>query len=198
MKKYVLSLAVVSALLLVTTDVQAQSWKDLFNKDNIEKVVNAVTGNQTIDMTGTWTYSGSAIEFESDNLLQKAGGAAAAAVAEKKLDEQLAKVGIKDGQVSFTFNADSTFTSTVGKRTMTGTYSYDATDKVVHLRYFELLNMNAKVNCTSTNMDLLFNSDKLLKLIAFISSKSSSTTLKTISSLADSYDGMMLGFALKK
>ena len=198
MKKYVLSLAVVSALLLVTTDVQAQSWKDLFNKDNIEKVVNAVTGNQTIEMTGTWTYSGSAIEFESDNLLQKAGGAAAAAVAEKKLDEQLAKVGIKDGQVSFTFNADSTFTSTVGKRTMTGTYSYDATDKVVHLRYFKLLNMNAKVNCTSTNMDLLFNSDKLLKLIAFISSKSSSTTLKTISSLADSYDGMMLGFALKK
>ena len=198
MKKYVLSLAVVSALLLVTTNVQAQSWKDLFNKDNIEKVVNAVTGNQTIDMTGTWTYSGSAIEFESDNLLQKAGGAAAAAVAEKKLDEQLAKVGIKDGQVSFTFNADSTFTSTVGKRTMTGTYSYDATDKVVHLRYFKLLNMNAKVNCTSTNMDLLFNSDKLLKLIAFISSKSSSTTLKTISSLADSYDGMMLGVALKK
>ena len=198
MKKYVLSLAVVSALLLVTTNVQAQSWKDLFNKDNIEKVVNAVTGNQTIDMTGTWTYSGSAIEFESDNLLQKAGGAAAAAVAEKKLDEQLAKVGIKDGQVGFTFNADSTFTSTVGKRTMTGTYSYDATDKVVHLRYFKLLNMNAKVNCTSTNMDLLFNSDKLLKLIAFISSKSSSTTLKTISSLADSYDGMMLGFALKK
>ena len=198
MKKYVLSLAVVSALLLVTTNVQAQSWKDLFNKDNIEKVVNAVTGNQTIDMTGTWRYSGSAIEFESDNLLQKAGGAAAAAVAEKKLDEQLAKVGIKDGQVSFTFNADSTFTSTVGKRTMTGTYSYDATDKVVHLRYFKLLNMNAKVNCTSTNMDLLFNSDKLLKLIAFISSKSSSTTLKTISSLADSYDGMMLGFALKK
>lgn len=198
MKKYVLSLAVVSALLLVTTNVQAQSWKDLFNKDNIEKVVNAVTGNQTIDMTGTWTYSGSAIEFESDNLLQKAGGAAAAAVAEKKLDEQLAKVGIKDGQVSFTFNADSTFTSTVGKRTMTGTYSYDATDKVVHLRYFKLLNMNAKVNSTSTNMDLLFNSDKLLKLIAFISSKSSSTTLKTISSLADSYDGMMLGFALKK
>ena len=198
MKKYVLSLAVVSALLLVTTDVQAQSWKDLFNKDNIEKVVNAVTGNQTIDMTGTWTYSGSAIEFESDNLLQKAGGAAAAAVAEKKLDEQLAKVGIKDGQVSFTFNADSTFTSTVGKRTMTGTYSYDATDKVVHLRYFKLLNMNAKVNCTSTNMDLLFNSDKLLKLIAFISSKSSSTTLKTISSLANSYDGMMLGFSLEK
>ena len=45
---------------------------------------------------------------------------------------------------------------------------------------------------------LLFNSDKLLKLISFISSKSSNTTLNAISSLADSYDGMMLGFELKK
>ncbi|WP_455585244.1 DUF4923 family protein [Bacteroides sp.] len=198
MKKYVLSLAVMSALLLVTTNTQAQSWGDLFKKENIEKVVNAVTGNTTIEMTGTWTYTGSAIEFESDNFLQKAGGAAAASLAETKLNEQLAKVGIKDGQVSFTFNADSTFTSTVGKRTMSGTYSYDSTDKTVHLKYFKLLNLNAKVNCTSSTMELLFNSDKLLKLITFISSKSSSTTLKTISSLADSYDGMMLGFALKK
>lgn len=91
MKKYVLSLAVVSALLLVTTNVQAQSWKDLFNKDNIEKVVNAVTGNQTIDMTGTWTYSGSAIEFESDNLLQKAGGAAAAGRCRKETGRAVGK-----------------------------------------------------------------------------------------------------------
>ena len=80
MKKYVLSLAIVSALLFVTTNIQAQSWADLFKKENIEKVVNAVTGNNAIDMTGTWTYSGSAIEFESDNLLQKAGGAAAASL----------------------------------------------------------------------------------------------------------------------
>ena len=71
MKKYVLSLAIVSALLFVTTNIQAQSWADLFKKENIEKVVNAVTGNNAIDMTGTWTYSGSAIEFESDNLPAK-------------------------------------------------------------------------------------------------------------------------------
>ena len=45
MKKYVLSLAIVSALLFVTTNIQAQSWADLFKKENIEKVVNAVTGN---------------------------------------------------------------------------------------------------------------------------------------------------------
>lgn len=198
MKKYVLSLAILSAFIFDTSNVQAQSLKDLFNKDNIEKVVNAVTGNKSIDMTGTWTYTGSAIEFESDNFLKKAGGAAAASLAENKLDEQLAKIGIKDGQLSFTFNADSTFTSTIGKRSMQGTYSYDAATNQVQLKYLRLLNMNAKVNCTSNSMELLFNSDKLLKLITFLSSKSSNTTLKTISSLADSYDGMMLGFELKK
>ena len=198
MKKYVLSLAILSAFIFGTSNVQAQSLKDLFNKDNIEKVVNAVTGNKSIDMTGTWTYTGSSIEFKSDNFLKKAGGAAAASLAENKLDEQLAKIGIKDGQLSFTFNADSTFTSTIGKRSMQGTYSYDAATNQVQLKYLRLLNMNAKVNCTSNSMELLFNSDKLLKLITFLSSKSSNTTLKTISSLADSYDGMMLGLELKK
>ena len=96
--------------------------KDLFNKENVEKVVSAVTGKNTVDMTGTWSYTGSAIEFESDNLLMKAGGAVAATTAEAKLDEQLSKVGIKPGQMSFTFAADSTFNVKLGAKTLKGTY----------------------------------------------------------------------------
>lgn len=199
MKKNILSLSLMALFLVVTTNTQAQSWSDLFNKDNISKVVNAVTGKtEAIDMTGTWTYRGSAVEFESDNLLMQAGGAAASAVAESKLNEQLNKIGIKDGQMVFTFNADSTFTSAVGKKKMSGTYSYNAKTKQVNLTYLRLLNMNAKVNCTSGSLELLFNSDKLLKLMAFLGSKSSSAALKTVSSLADQYDGMMLGFDLRK
>lgn len=198
MKKNFLSLAFMAVFMLTTTNSHAQSWADLFNKDNISKVVNAITGNEpTIDMTGTWSYKGSAVEFESENLLMKAGGAAAT-MAENKLDEQLSKIGIKDGQMSFTFNADSTFTSTVGKKTLKGTYSYDAATKQVDLKYLRLLNLHAKVNCSSNSLELLFNSDKLLKLMAFIGSKSNSTALKTVSSLAENYDGMMLGFQLAK
>ena len=97
MKRKLLSFAVLITLLLVPTVNRAQSIKDLFNKDNISKVVNAVTGHtETVDMTGTWRYTGSAIEFESENLLKKAGGTVAASAAEQKLDEQLAKVGIKE------------------------------------------------------------------------------------------------------
>ena len=83
MKKNIVSLAFMAVFLLMGTNSRAQSWKDLLNKDNISKVVNAITGTpETIDMTGTWNYKGSAVEFESENLLMKAGGAAAATMAE--------------------------------------------------------------------------------------------------------------------
>ncbi|WP_455967584.1 DUF4923 family protein [Bacteroides fluxus] len=197
MKRFIFWQLFVAAVFM-TTNSQAQSLKDLFNKGNIEKAVNAVTGKNTVDMTGTWSFTGSAIEFESDNLLQKAGGAVAATAAEKKLDEQLAKVGIRAGQMTFTFNADSTFCAKLGQKNMKGSYSYNTSTHKVNLKFAKLIGMNAKMNCTSDNMDLLFESDKLLKLITFLSSKSSNATLKSIGSLADSYDGMMLGFSLRK
>lgn len=198
MKKNVFSLVFIATLLLVSANGHAQSWKDLFNKENIEKVVSTVTGKNTVDMTGTWSYTGAAIEFKSDNLLMKAGGAVAATTAEAKLNEQLSKVGITPGQMTFTFEADSTFSVTLKTKTLKGTYQYDADQKRVAMKFVKLINLNAQVNCTSTNMDLLFESDKLLKLITFLSSKSNNATLKTISSLANSYDGMMLGFSLQK
>ena len=138
------------AALLLTGNSHAQSIKDLFNKENIEKAVNAVTGKSTA------------------------------------------------GQMSFTFNADSTFSAKVGQKSMKGSYSYNASTQKVNLKFAKLIGMNAKVNATSTTMDLLFESDKLLKLITFLSSKSSNSTLKSIGSLANSYDGMMLGFSLQK
>lgn len=187
------------ALLLIANSGYAQfPLKDLFNKSNIEKAINTVTGNQNVDMTGTWSYTGSAIEFESDNLLEKAGGTVAATAAENKLNEQLAKVGIRDGQMVFTFNADSTFNTKVGGRTMQGSYSYDSSTQKVDLKFAKLIGVHAKVVCTSSNMDLLFDSDKLLQIVTFLSKKSNNATLKTIGSLAESYDGMMLGFSLQK
>ena len=47
-------------------------------------------------------------------------------------------------------------------------------------------------------MELLFPSDRLLDLLTFLASKSNNATLQSIGSLAESYDGMMLGFTLEK
>ena len=191
-------LLLVAAALLCATDAQAQSLKDLFNKENIEKVVNAVTDKNTASMEGTWTYTGSALAFESDNLLQQAGGAVAASAVEKKLDDFLQRIGIQSGQMSFTFAADSTFQTTIKGKTMKGTYSYDQSTKKAQLKFSKLLNINTTVNCTSQQMELLFPSDRLLDLLTFLASKSNNATLQSIGSLAESYDGMMLGFTLEK
>ena len=199
MKKSVFGQMLVATLLLATSaNLQAQSLKDLLNKGNIEKAVNAVTGKNTASMTGTWTFTGSALTFESDNLLQKAGCSLAATGVEKKLDCFLGKVGIEPGEMSFTFNTDSTFQTQIKGKTLKGTYRYDADTKKVNLQFSKLLRLNTTVNCTSEQMELLFPSDRLLDLITFLTSKSNNATLQSINSLAESYDGMMLGFTLQK
>ena len=186
------------AIFLFATSAQAQGLKDLLNKENIEKAVNSLTGKNTASMTGTLEFSGAALEFESDNLLQKAGGSLAATAVEKKLDGFLEKVGIEPGQMSFTFNEDSTFQTTVKGKNLKGNYSYNEATQKINLKFAKLIGINTKVNCTSQQMELLFPSDKLLDLISFLASKSNNSTLQSISSLADSYDGMMLGFTLQK
>jgi hypothetical protein len=58
--------------------------------------------------------------------------------------------------------------------------------------------MTASVNITSSQLDLMFNADKLLDFIGKVSSSSNNSTLAAISAIAQQYDGMKLGFELKK
>ena len=184
------------ALMMTAVPVQAQSLKDLLGKAT--EVVEAVTGTGSVEMVGDWIYSGSSIEFESDNVLSKAGGSVAANAVEKKLDEYLSKVGVKAGNTKFTFAQDSTLTVNWNGKEKKGTYSYDASTKKVTLKFSKVLTISPKVTCTNSELDLLFEADKLLKLITYITSKSGNATLQSISTLANNYDGMLLGLALKK
>ena len=142
--------------------------------------------------------SGDPDRFRVWRTTAKAGGTVAANTVEEKLNEQLAKVGFEEGKLSFTFNADSTFMARISGKDLKGTYSYDTSHQKVNLKFAKLVGLNAKLNCTSTDMNLLFNFDKLLDLITFLSSKSNNNTLQTIGSLAEGYDGMLMGFSLKK
>ena len=84
------------ATCLVVPQVHAQSLKDILNRENVEKAVNTLTQKNTASMEGSWTYTGSAIQFESDNVLKNAGGSLAASAITNKLDEQLERLGIRN------------------------------------------------------------------------------------------------------
>ncbi len=185
--------------LLPFVEIQAQSLKDLLNSGNIEKVVSTITGtNTSMDITGSWSYTGSAIELESDNILLKTGGSVASSTVEKKLNQELQKVGIRPGKMTFTFNNDSTFYTMIGKKKLNGTYTYDSDNQKIKLTFARLLNINAQAKKTSSGMEMLFDSDTLLKVIAYLSSISQNSTLKAVNTLAKQYDGMQSGFALQK
>ncbi len=197
MKKLVIAQLFVAAL-LASTNCHAQS--DLLNslKEKVSSAVSSITGTSSISLEGTWNYTGSAVQLESDNVVASLGGSVATSSIESKLDEQLEKVGITEGQMSYTFSSDSTFTAKTGSKSSSGTYSYNASSKTLTLKFSKIISLKATLNYSSSSIDLLFDADKLLKLITLLSSKSSNSTLSTISSLSENYDGMLMGFALKK
>ena len=109
------------------------------------------------------------------------------------MKEYCAKVGIVEGVFNYVFNSDSTFTSALKRGSLKGTYSVSPEDKTVTVS-----TLTAHVVLSGNELTLLFNADKLLKFLSTVSSISSNTTLKAINKLASEYDGMMLGFDLKK
>ena len=148
-------------------------------------------------------YVNPALQLEGDNALKNVAGSLAATEAEKKMKEYCAKVGIVEGVFNYVFNSDSTFTSALKRGSLKGTYSVSPEDKTVTLRYtvgnkLTVSTLTAHVVLSGNELTLLFNADKLLKFLSTVSSISSNTTLKAINKLASEYDGMMLGFDLKK
>ena len=196
MKKNLFSALMALCLLIVASPAKAQSLEDLVNK--AKDVVQTVTGQGRVDMVGTWIYSGPAIELKSDNVLSKAGGSLASNAIEKKINETLAKAGIKPGNTKFTFAQDSTFTISWSGKQKQGTYSYDASTKKVALKFNKLATFHTTVKATSSELDLLYDADKLFNLITTLTSKSNNAQLKSLTSLAKNYNGMQMGFALKK
>ena len=196
----------VCALLFLVTGVQAQSLKDILNSSAVKDAVTAVTGGKQLsveNLAGTWTYVNPAIQLEGDNALKNVAASVAAPEIEKKLNEYCAKVGIEAGAFNYTFNADSTFTSQLKGRTLNGTYSFNAEEKTIELKYGKLSKLNlatmtAYVVLSDDQLSLLFNVDKLLDFLTKLSSLSDNTALQTINKLASEYDGMKLGFELSK
>lgn len=206
MKRTISIILMAGALCLAGQTASAQSLGDILKKvtgnETVKNVVETVTGTTLpVDVKGTWTYSGTAVKFESDDLLKSTAASLAASQVEDKLDSYIAKVGIKAGTFSFTFNEDKTFSATVKGKSFNGTYTVSEDYKTMSLQFGKAIGLKpftASISATSGQLDLLFQADKLLELLGKLTSTSGNSTLKTIGSLVNQYDGMMLGLELKK
>ena len=207
MKKGRLFLSLLACcVLLGAKSGNAQSWKDILNSSAVKDVVNTLTGNviKFSDLQGNWNYVEPACKMTSDDKLKEVGGTLMSSALEKKITTVYTKAGIVPGKFSYTFNSDSTFTNVIGKKTLKGTYSFDEKNKVLVLSYklgnaFTVKRTEVQLAKSGEQISMLFNVDGLMKFVKVLSSiMKKSDSSSSLSSLLEGYDGMLLGFEMKK
>ena len=184
----------------MSASAQAQDLKSILSTV-ASKVSDAVSSSSSsFSIVGTWNYTGLDCQFESDNLLAKAGGAVASSTVESKMEEVMEKLGFTDG-CTYVFDDSGSYTTTVGSKSNSGTYTYDSDSNTLKLTSKLKVSFSCTVDVSSSSkISLLFDADKLMSLAKTATSlaSSASSSISTISSLLENYDGLQLGVVLEK
>lgn len=116
---------------------------------------------------------------------------------EDELQQTYTKLGINGGNTSFTFNQDKTFSANIGGKKISGTYVYNKSDSSIKFKTL-LLSTTGYVTRNAKGVSLVFESKKLLSVLQMLASVSGNSTLSTIGDLSKNYDGVRLGFDLRR
>lgn len=161
----------------------------------LDLVVGSVKLSQA-DIIGTWSYVEPACAFTSENLLAKAGGSVAAKTVNEKLLPIYNSLHISSGNTQLTFNENGQFTGKIGGFPMSGTYTFDAANGLVKMK--SLTTFTAHLTRSIHGMNFTFESKKILTLLQTVSAISGNTSLSTIGDISKQFNGVRLGFAMKK
>lgn len=167
----------------------------------INGILNNVIGSGTFSKQDlcahTWKYSKPGCAFTSENLLAKAGGEIAANKVEEKLSEYYSKFGFSSSNTYFTFKTDGTFAAKIDGKSWQGNYTFDEKTHAIQMKGL-ILSMSGYATKTANGISLLFDQKKLLNLIKTIGSLKGNSTLSALGTIANSYDGMRVGFEMTK
>ena len=148
-------------------------------------------------LIGTWHYDSPGVAFTSENLLAKAGGEVAATKIEQETAPYFQKAGITAQNTVVVFNEDKTFKATIAGKSWGGTWSFDEASAKVTLKGL-LLSVNCYAKREYGGIALLFESKKLLTVLQVLATMSGNETAQKVSDLSKNYDGIRLGFDMKK
>ena len=166
-------------------------------------VVNAITSVIGLDkvsaqsLIGTWQYDAPGCAFTSKNLLAKAGGEVAAVQIEEKLQPYYKQVGISSANTFITFNQDGTFSSKIAGTNFSGTYTFNEADQQIKLKGL-LLSINCYAKRELNGISILFEGKKLLNVLQTMAALSGRSDLQTIGELSKQYEGVRVGFDMKR
>lgn len=213
------AICVIMALALTFGQAGAFDLKDLFGKsntttessadDNSDGILGALgsfIGNMTAnknftvdDIAGQWTYSSPAVSFKSENALKNVGGAAAATAVENKLAPYYKTLGFM--RTTLTIAKDHTFTMKMGIIPLKGTVE-KTEDGRLEFTFTGITGRSiGKVDAVATKsgstLNLTFDATKFINILTSVAGKLNISTLNTLASLLNGYDGIYMGFRLK-
>ena len=202
MKKII---AVIGCMMLFASVASAQSWLDDFLKVATEKVGDVLTGKgsgSAFDIKGNWKYQGVAIGASSNNVLANVAATASVGTVENKVNDLLAKAGIKAGAATLSFKEDGSFTLTAQKVNIPGTWTKEGDKITLNFAKLFTFKLVGTIKTTEYGCDLLFDSGKFLdfvkKVIAAVGTKVNNSTINTVQQALANIDDLKLGFKLKK
>ena len=207
----------IASLALLLSSLQASAWnlqealKGVGGKDNTSAIGSALGNLLSTDkitvksLVGTWNYTAPAVSFKSENVLKKAGGAAASAAIVSKLEPIYARVGFDKS--TLTVNSDSTFVLKAGRITLKGNITAAPESKDSQANFIFNFSVAGKVKVgkaetyvtksATGNLSVMFDVTKLIAIMETVGKVSGNYSVNTAVSLLKSYDGLCAGFEMK-
>ena len=200
MKKVMVGLAALVCIAMTSCGNMSQVLSAMTNGTGVVNAISSVIGLDKVkaqNLIATWSYSGPGCAFTSENLLAKAGGEVAAVQIEEKLLPYYKQVGISSSNTFITFNEDGTFTSKIAGTPFSGKYTFDEASQKITLKGL-LLSVNCYAKKEINGISILFEAKKLLTVLQTMSAMSGNKDLQTIGDLSKNYDGVRVGFDMKR
>lgn len=164
-------------------------------------VVKVVIGNKVIMVyfiVGIWIYQVFECQFESDQLLVKVGGEIVVKEVEEKLQIIYDKIGLVG--IKYIFKEDGIYLYILKKCMVSGIYVFDDEVKMIIMKNKLGIQMVVYVIVIGNSMSFVFNVDKLMFILKVIIGVVFKVNFIVVifNSVVEVYDGLMLGFELKK
>lgn len=214
MKKQIINIAILAMMTVATSGCGVQSGTTSTDSSTgtstlgnilsqLGQTVSSLTSSDSFELSslnGTWNYSAPSVAFKSDDALKKIGGATVATQIENKISPYYEKAGLNN--IVLTFDKESNFVLKYKSISLSGTVTRE--DGMV---VFNFKSQNLGINlgkisaiCTlgSNQLSVCFDAEKFVSILNTASSLTGNSTVSTISSLINSYDGIYVGFKLTK
>lgn len=196
MRKTKIGIMALACLLLVSCG----NLGALMSGEGVANAITSVIGLNKVlpkELLGTWSYGGPGCAFMSENLLAKAGGEMAAVQIEQKLLPYYQQVGLSANNTMISFKEDGTFSAKIGGAPLSGQFTFDEQSQKITLKTL-LFSTSCYTKKELGGISILFEANKLLTILQLASALSGSKDLQTIGEISKNYDGVRIGFDMRR